>query len=97
MVHCSDGWDRTTQIVSLTMLICDPYYRTFEGFEMLIERQWVEFGHKFGDRNAVTNPSDNERSPIFLQFLDCVYQLWMKNPEAFEFNRRYLVPNIYIF
>ncbi len=30
LVHCSDGWDRTTQIVSLAELLLDPYYRTIE-------------------------------------------------------------------
>lgn len=30
VVHCSDGWDRTSQIVSLAELIMDPYYRTVE-------------------------------------------------------------------
>lgn len=91
LVHCSDGWDRTTQIVSLCMLISDPFYRTFEGFEQLIQRQWVEFGHKFGDRGGVLNSDENEKSPVFLQFLDCVYQLWEKNSDRFEFNRRYLM------
>uniref|UniRef100_A0A915DG96 Myotubularin phosphatase domain-containing protein n=1 Tax=Ditylenchus dipsaci TaxID=166011 RepID=A0A915DG96_9BILA len=90
LVHCSDGWDRTTQIVSLCMLIGDPFYRTFEGFELLVQRQWIEFGHKFADRSGVLNGDENERSPVFLQFLDCVYQLWMKNQDAFEFNKRYL-------
>lgn len=28
MVHCSDGWDRTPQIVSLAELMLDPHYRT---------------------------------------------------------------------
>jgi hypothetical protein len=60
---------------------------------MLIQRQWVEFGHKFADRGGVLNSDDNEKSPVFLQFLDCVYQLWMGNPDQFEFNRRYLVCN----
>uniref|UniRef100_A0A914HBM8 Myotubularin phosphatase domain-containing protein n=1 Tax=Globodera rostochiensis TaxID=31243 RepID=A0A914HBM8_GLORO len=91
LVHCSDGWDRTTQIVSLCMLIADPFYRTFEGFEMLVQRQWVEFGHKFSDRGGVLNGDDNEKSPVFLQFLDCVYQLWLKNPDQFQYNRRYLM------
>ena len=30
VVHCSDGWDRTTQIVALAELVLDPYYRTIE-------------------------------------------------------------------
>lgn len=30
VVHCSDGWDRTTQIVALAELMLDPYYRTIE-------------------------------------------------------------------
>ena len=32
-VHDSDGWNRTTVLASLTMLIVDPYYRTLRGFE----------------------------------------------------------------
>ena len=28
VVHCSDGWDRTTQLSALTQLLLDPYYRT---------------------------------------------------------------------
>ena len=30
LVHCSDGWDRTSQVVSLAELMLDPYYRTIE-------------------------------------------------------------------
>lgn len=30
LVHCSDGWDRTPQIISLAELMLDPYYRTVE-------------------------------------------------------------------
>uniref|UniRef100_A0A3B1JGT3 Myotubularin phosphatase domain-containing protein n=1 Tax=Astyanax mexicanus TaxID=7994 RepID=A0A3B1JGT3_ASTMX len=30
LVHCSDGWDRTPQIVALAKLQLDPYYRTME-------------------------------------------------------------------
>lgn len=32
LIHCSDGWDRTAQLCSLSQLLLDPYYRTFEGF-----------------------------------------------------------------
>jgi len=30
LVHCSDGWDRTPQIVALSKMLLDPYYRTIE-------------------------------------------------------------------
>lgn len=30
LVHCSDGWDRTPQIVALGQILLDPYYRTIE-------------------------------------------------------------------
>ncbi|KAI8906549.1 protein-tyrosine phosphatase-like protein [Powellomyces hirtus] len=50
LVHCSDGWDRTAQLCSLAELCLDPYYRTIEGFAVLIEKEWVSFGHKFRDR-----------------------------------------------
>lgn len=50
LVHCSDGWDRTTQLVSLASLLLDPYYRTFKGFEALVEKDWLAFGHPFAER-----------------------------------------------
>ena len=30
LVHCTDGWDRTTQVVALAQIMLDPYYRTVE-------------------------------------------------------------------
>ncbi len=50
LVHCSDGWDRTSQLSALVQLCLDPFYRTIRGFEILIEKDWVSFGHKFLDR-----------------------------------------------
>ncbi|PAA89812.1 hypothetical protein BOX15_Mlig031931g1 [Macrostomum lignano] len=83
LVHCSDGWDRTPQLTSLCQLIADPYYRSIAGFRLLINREWFEFGHKFADR--CSGRDANERSPIFLQFLDCVHQLLLQYPTQFEF------------
>lgn len=175
LIHCSDGWDRTSQVSALTQLCLDPYFRTMKGFMVLIEKEWISFGFKFATRsdhggcigavmpNAVkelkqdptvadsesallsnslmssspnlpllndstkaafssfflkaayhikttasnakssmsldsnndqshynTYGGSNERSPIFHQFLDCVYQIFRQNPSKFEFNSRFL-------
>lgn len=93
IVHCSDGWDRTPQIVSLAEIILDPYYRTIVGFQTLVEKEWFDFGHKMADRcgNPFSCSDNNERSPIFLQWLDCVHQLLLQFPCHFEFNISYLI------
>ncbi|KAJ2775711.1 phosphatidylinositol-3-phosphatase ymr1 [Coemansia javaensis] len=210
VVHCSDGWDRTAQLTSLAQLCLDPFYRSMRGFAVLVEKEWVSFGHQFALRCGHTGhparftvaraaaprarPADNasdddndddgddaddarstasaqdapppdaadppadgldallqagsmfgrlasralrgaqsrissaiqaaadddeffaehptlqpgpagrgfaglgrgpqhdhETSPVFHQFLDCVYQLWVQNPAAFEFGERFLL------
>lgn len=183
VIHCSDGWDRTSQVSALSQLCLDPYYRTIRGFMVLIEKEWISFGFKFATRgdhggcigalltkknkkttadaeslntessesidgelnevnnvretnepeirnlsnkakvasflqraanhvkNAASNASStlsdsdldatkfltnsvyngsNERSPIFHQFLDCVFQILRQHPNHFEFNSRFL-------
>ncbi|CAH8555536.1 unnamed protein product [Schistosoma haematobium] len=93
MVHCTDGWDRTPQISSLAQLLADPFYRTIQGFNILVEREWLQFGHKFSDRSGYASPSlnINEQSPIFLQWLDCVHQIRNQFPHCFEFNESFLL------
>ncbi|XP_016401851.1 myotubularin-related protein 3-like [Sinocyclocheilus rhinocerous] len=93
LVHCSDGWDRTPQIVALSKLMLDPFYRTIEGFQVLVEAEWLDYGHKFADRcGHGENACDlNERCPVFLQWLDCVHQLQRQFPCSFEFNEAFLV------
>ncbi|KAH9389114.1 Myotubularin- protein 2 [Tyrophagus putrescentiae] len=86
VVHCSDGWDRTAQLTSLSMIMLDQYYRTLTGFEVLIEKEWLSFGHKFAQRigHCEDKPNDDNRSPVFLQWLDCVWQLTKQFPTAFD-------------
>ena len=36
IVHCSDGWDRTSQTCALASLMLDGYYRTIQGFQVSI-------------------------------------------------------------
>ena len=86
VVHCSDGWDRTSQLAALTQLLLDPYYRTLEGFIVLVEKDWRGCGHKFRERSGQYHPTDyheQQKSPVFLQFLDCVVQIINQFPLSF--------------
>jgi myotubularin-related protein 1/2 len=102
LVHCSHGWDRTSQVCALAQLLLDPYYRTVEGFSCLVEKDFMSFGHPFhtrcahgegrgNDSSNSTSIDEGQISPIFLQFLDCVYQIVQLFPECFEFTTAYLL------
>ncbi|EFA75615.1 GRAM domain-containing protein [Heterostelium album PN500] len=99
IIHCSDGWDRTSQLCALAELLLDPAYRTIVGFQKLIEKEWLSFGHKFesriGQGSRVEKHTAIEHSPVFLQFIDCVYQILIQNPQRFEFNQQYLMEIIH--
>ena len=79
---------------SLSQILLDPFYRTINGFAVLIEKDWLSFGHQFALRNGIMKKpggGDDQASPIFLQFLDAVHQLLLQNPNSFEFNEKFLL------
>jgi myotubularin-related protein 1/2 len=86
LIHCVEGCDQTTQICSLSQLCMDSHYRSIRGFAQLIEKDWLSFGHPFELRLSHSVPSSTDNSPVFLQFLDCVFQLIQQFPAHFEFN-----------
>ena len=94
LIHCSDGWDRTSQLSATAQLLLDNYYRTLDGFICLIEKEWLSYGHQFRYRNGMYSPidsptnisSENQFSPIFIQWLDVIYQLMYQNYSKFQFN-----------
>jgi len=92
--HCSDGWDRTSQLCCLVQLCLDPYYRTMKGFLILIEKEWLSVGHQFDKRCGHRKDDafeEDERSPIFEQFIECVWQLTEQHPLRFEFSEDFLM------
>jgi len=129
LIHCSDGWDRTSQLSATAQLCLDPFYRTLDGFKVLIEKDWLSFGHKFLDRSGhlssehlftQADPEDSddevggaqkaaqaffasvqkqfsstnhskEVSPVFHQFLDCIWQIHRQYPNRFEFTEDLLI------
>lgn len=67
-------------------------------FRILIEKEWLNIGHPFatrhghyGQRSAV----QQDISPYFTQFLDCVWQIQQQFPCAFEFNEKLLLTLAY--
>lgn len=133
LVHCSDGWDRTSQLTSIAQLLLDPHFRTVRGFVELVEKvrghgaqvrawqlalgltrphlhqEWLSFGHQFALRlganlyasvlpapgetsNSPTppTPAEDKQSPIFVQFIDAVWQLGVIRPRAFEWSQAFL-------
>ncbi|XP_041109282.1 myotubularin-related protein 9 isoform X2 [Polyodon spathula] len=94
LVHGTEGTDSTLQVTSLAQIILDPTSRTIHGFESLVEREWLQAGHPFQQRcsqSAYSNSKPKWEAPVFLLFLDCVWQILRQFPCSFQFNEHFLI------
>ncbi|XP_033836611.1 myotubularin-related protein 11 [Periophthalmus magnuspinnatus] len=78
-------------VSSLVQLMCDPHSRTQMGFQGLVQKEWVTGGHRFCSRLNYHRDSDKDESPVFLLFLDCVWQLWAQFPSHFQLTEDFLL------
>lgn len=84
-----EGRDLSCLVASLIQVMMDPYFRTINGFQSLVQKEWVMAGYQFLDRCNHLKRSEKE-SPLFLLFLDTTWQLLEQYPAAFEFSETYL-------
>ncbi|NXY11668.1 MTMR9 protein, partial [Pteruthius melanotis] len=120
LVHGAEGTDTTLLVTALAQLILDPSCRTLEGFQGLLEREWIQVrprrravgmpssagwlhpassaapqaGHPFQlrcARSASSHARGKQEAPLFLLFLDCVWQLSRQFPFSLEFGERLLL------
>lgn len=90
IIQENENRDLNCVVASLVQILLDPYCRTQQGFQHLIQKEWVALGHPFMERLHHINAAESEESPVFLLFLDCVWQLMQQCPSSFEFSETYL-------
>ncbi|XP_065898654.1 myotubularin-related protein 9-like [Dysidea avara] len=91
LVHGASGRDLTLLVTSLVQVLLDPHCRTTTGFIGLIQREWLDAGYQFSLRHGHTILSTKkDQAPVFLLFLDCVYQVTRQYPCSFQFNQLFL-------
>ncbi|RNA28581.1 Myotubularin-related 10-B [Brachionus plicatilis] len=95
--------DMSCVLTSLTKICLNQKYRTISGLENLVQKDWFLAGHNFYQRFNQSQSSDKRRpsleeekkletiAPVFLFFLDCLFQLLIQYPNEFEFNEFYLI------
>src|SRR3989338_9111628 len=85
---------RVKLLASLTLFQIDPFYRTIRGFITIIEMIWFSFGYRFtlefNTGNLNQSPSKTPL-PLFLFFMDCIFQLMHIFESSVEFNQTLLL------
>ncbi len=71
-------------ISSLVQIIIDPYYRTLDGFSVLVDKEWITSGYAFASRPTVAYP-------MFYLFCNCVWELQNLHRRDFGFNEHILI------
>ncbi|KAF3839554.1 hypothetical protein F7725_018271 [Dissostichus mawsoni] len=61
------------------------------GFQSLVQKEWVMSGHRFYSRINYHRDNDKEEAPVFLLFLDCVWQLLSQYPSRFQLTGDFLL------
>lgn len=54
------GCDFSCVVSSLVELMADPHYRSISGFENLVQKEWVAYGHHFTTRHGLVPLSTEE-------------------------------------
>ncbi|XP_077455061.1 myotubularin-related protein 11 isoform X2 [Stigmatopora argus] len=83
--------DMSCVVSSLAQVMCDPHCRGRRGFQSLVQKEWVTAGHRFRGRANYGRDNPKEEAPVFLLFLDCVWQLWSQYPWRFQFSDDFLL------
>lgn len=95
LVHGNSGRDSTLIVTSLAQIILNPNCRTIHGLQSLLEREWLQAGHPFFTRTRHSayyqSNNQNNSSPTFLLFLDCLYQLHYQFQYSFEYTTDMLI------
>ncbi|XP_067389900.1 myotubularin-related protein 9-like isoform X2 [Emydura macquarii macquarii] len=94
LVHGAEGTDTSLLVTALAQVILDPDCRTLTGFQGLLEREWIQAGHPFHSRyarSAYSHARLKQEAPIFLLFLNCVWQLGRQFPFSLEFSEHLLL------
>ncbi|EDO28258.1 predicted protein, partial [Nematostella vectensis] len=62
--------------------------------QSLVDREWIRGGHPFSNRCTRVGFSSTKykgQGPVFLLFLDCVWQIYQQFPCSFEFHDSFLI------